>query len=852
MYPATDAFNKFLYANGDKNNTAKLVWTDANGDIVDVSRFVSKFGSISRSIEYDTGKFTPSRHSFTLDNTQDVGDYLFTLRHKINGINTPGTTYWNDLQYSLYYGWLDTTQFTASNDMDTVINIYNGIIRSKKEDRIKEEVSVASDDVLIRLQQTLVCLEDKTPDDVFDYIVPANTDVTPMIHGVRYGEILYEGFPASETVTTGCTISWGGAALLYNSRIVTLPIEHNLMVGSYLRIADSSIPEYNLTYYVASVLDGFRVYVYAVGALQTTANCSVAIPTYSEQKTNSETPFGCIGGIKLPFIGNKEGGAVGTRYTVTAAYSGGAGNTYLRTTENLQLNDENTLRAFSKMTNTAYNFNGQGDTWRSSTAITQSGTDLLLTFATALPYSTGEMNLTIKYSTAGYNGNYTATILTANTAKILNQAFISNETALTINNNLVKFNMTFTATDTGYLYIFERAVNLGVYETTDVGFLWYFPIRNYCSWGKVKLNYWDYISNLWCDFNSTNVTTNFIREYGTDATTVTGLYLYIKTNYIEDKATSATHAIEHKWDDSQSWTKYLDGTGYYFTSTEPMPQLMLEFQYSGISIGGSDYNSNPVAVLYDILTHSRMCGLPTSYLDWHSFSVPDTTYTWDYVTNFFLNAGSWTNCGKINIVVDKQTSIMAIVQDIIYKCGLYLSCGSIRPTDDRRIRLILNKDYVHATDNPMPQLTFGTDESVSKLDISTTTDRLTDKVLLQRYVNRYYYGYNGYWTNVVKEGDSSYKPLQIGTGNDPMVYWIDSQYHTDIVAQNYLNKLGNAWENVSIDLDDKAIYVDCGDYVKIYDEKANEYIVIQVYDWSLDLDTGNISLSGKMEWSSKS
>ena len=714
------------------------------------------------------------------------------------------------------------------------------------------------------MTKTLVCAEDKVVDDVFDYVDTSNSDMTTMIHGLRYGEILFGSNPASQVDITGCTIQWGSTTPYYY-RTITFPSNHGLQVGNYVQVSNAAVSDYNGKYCVYAIVSDTVVRVFSPYVVLSISTCTVSILKYSEEATKEDNPRGTIKGIRLPYIGNKQDDTVGTEYNVIGVYQkpGFPGSIYFRTDADMGIFGNTSY--FTKMTNTDYNAHTINQPYGSNGTITQAtpGTAIRITLTSALPFSLGTIPVRIVNSTQGYDGNYTAILEDSTHITIPSVYWTANDTCYVVGTSLLTCAFSYTATDTGKLYVNERQYeNPNVYESIDAGFLYYFPVQNYTDWGKVRIWYYDYIGQKWCDFhanNLSNVNVGFIRSYAIDAGEVRGLYLQIRNQdaiYNQQQSLLAV-AQEYKWDSYNSWSKYLNGTGGYFNSTEPNPQLCIEFAYSSISVNSLYYNSIPSAILYEILTSDRLCNLPSTMLDWKTFVAGslDTTYSWDAVTSFFLNSGSYSNCARMNVVVDKSTSIMSILEDIVYKAGLIIYASSIRSTD-RRLKLMINKDYDHATQNPPAQLTFSTEDSVSKLVIDHNSDNLTNKILLQRFVQMHYYGRNGYFTNVVKtEVATLYKELTIGS-ETPMSWWLDNTLGNATakiseVAQNYLNKYSTAWETCSIELDLKGIVIEPADYIKIYDHKADEYIVVQVYDWKLDLDNGKVSITGKKEFSSK-
>lgn len=165
--------NLDYYTNQNITPYYKIILSDLdNGNEADISAFVIRWGSIKRSIDYLIGKMSPSSHNFTLSNTKDPGDFLFTLRKNL------GLEYWMGKEYDLYVGWMDGVDITW-------FNIYTGKITSKMEDRINGNISVSSHDVIKELNDFKTCNVIKGS-DVFEYS-GSGTDIRSIQQVIRYG-----------------------------------------------------------------------------------------------------------------------------------------------------------------------------------------------------------------------------------------------------------------------------------------------------------------------------------------------------------------------------------------------------------------------------------------------------------------------------------------------------------------------------------------------------------------------------------------------------------------------------------------------------------------------------------------
>ena len=143
----------FLLARAETQSICRIVLDDTSAepktgiDAVehDLTEFVTDFGSISKELQLQDGVYRPGNHSFRLANTQDTGDFLFTLRRNI-ALNT-----WINKSYRLLYGMRNP------DGTEELLTIYRGIMQGKSEDRINDTVSVNSLDVLKYLSDYKFC-----------------------------------------------------------------------------------------------------------------------------------------------------------------------------------------------------------------------------------------------------------------------------------------------------------------------------------------------------------------------------------------------------------------------------------------------------------------------------------------------------------------------------------------------------------------------------------------------------------------------------------------------------------------------------------------------------------------------
>ena len=123
----------------------KLIVTDLKGtQDIDLSSFITNWGTITRKLQYETGKFTAGGHSFSMMNTEDLGKFLFTLGQEL------GTEFWMDKEYVINFGFLN-------GQTEDTIDVGTFRINSKREDRISGSISLSAKDVMNQLADFTVC-----------------------------------------------------------------------------------------------------------------------------------------------------------------------------------------------------------------------------------------------------------------------------------------------------------------------------------------------------------------------------------------------------------------------------------------------------------------------------------------------------------------------------------------------------------------------------------------------------------------------------------------------------------------------------------------------------------------------
>lgn len=152
----------------------KLIVTDLKGaQEIDLSFFVTSWGSISRKLQYETGKSSPGGHSFTIQDSKALGKFLFTL-----GIEF-GTEFWMFKEYDISIGFLN------GQTEDTIL-FFTGEIFSKEEDRIGGSIRIGSKDVIKKFNDFKVCTSVKAS-DTFAFETAGTVDDRAFTQTVRYG-----------------------------------------------------------------------------------------------------------------------------------------------------------------------------------------------------------------------------------------------------------------------------------------------------------------------------------------------------------------------------------------------------------------------------------------------------------------------------------------------------------------------------------------------------------------------------------------------------------------------------------------------------------------------------------------
>jgi hypothetical protein len=822
MFPLNTEQIHQIFFKPDKDEKSSIV---LNG--FDISRFVSNFGTITRSMEYDTGKFSPARHSFKVENSKDFGDFLFTLRHQINAKDTVGTDYWTNLPYDLYYSY-NSSYYTSS-----AVHLYKGLVNQKTEDRIKDNIKVSSNDVIKFLNDIKIAQKNKMADDIFKW-----TEISPNIydHTFIQDELKYgvHKFIYNETTlrTLGCSCVWGGISP-YSHSIITAT-NHGLK--SYQEIRISGTTHFNDRFQIV-VIDANIFWIRHGDPAWGVETGIITVYQMTNEKINLENPWNVTTGVKNKWECVKENQTQGTVYSIIHWYQepGAPNRMYCRTSTNHDL----AAGSYPLWTSGTLYYDDHQDYFHVGGTISAytnlGGGQVRVTSAMKLPAAGGPWAIRIESSSLGYNGNYMATYVDLTHFDITSAYHGTEASSYVVSRDMRAFVFTPHGDSSGYLHV----------DTYDVNWLWYFPIQNYIKTTDVTaVWYWDYIAGMWCKFdplNLTNVNYGFVIERDS---LLQGIYVR-KRNTKAIATDSLIHDTKWYFD---NWSNYLAGNGSYFLSSEPKPLLAIEFNgyvYYPNSAGMNCY-ANPMAILWDLFyTHA---GLDNGELDISNFAALDLTYTFDFAANYFLLAGNWATGGQINISINEETTLLDVTQELSLVSGVMITCSHIRSTD-RRIRLVINRDYVHATDNPIPILTWATNNELNTLEISSDNDKTKNKILITNFIPDVSLPDN--LQLITKFSGAADRSIEIALDEKPIVFWYNSEFWADRHAQNLLNKLEDAWEDVNLGLDARGIIIELGDYVKAYDHKVDEYIVLQVYTHSFNLDNNSTMFTGKKVWSSK-
>jgi len=152
----------------------KLIIQNLKGtEDIDLSSFITGWGTISRKLQYETGKFSPGGHSFTIQDSKDLGKFLFTLGQEF------GTEFWMDKEYTIDFGFLN-------EQTEDTIDVGTFKINSKGEDRIGGSISISSQDNIKELSDFKVCTTIDAR-DVFDYDSSSFDDTRGFQEVIKYG-----------------------------------------------------------------------------------------------------------------------------------------------------------------------------------------------------------------------------------------------------------------------------------------------------------------------------------------------------------------------------------------------------------------------------------------------------------------------------------------------------------------------------------------------------------------------------------------------------------------------------------------------------------------------------------------
>ena len=346
---------------------------------------------------------------------------------------------------------------------------------------------------------------------------------------------------------------------------------------------------------------------------------------------------------------------------------------------------------------------------------------------------------------------------------------------------------------------------------------WYLPVENYLdnvaytTAGGYKLYYWDYIDRIWRVISSSYFDSGYItitRPWGVLYPKLKGLFFNI--------VTPASVLVE-----GDTWTEYLAGTGTHFNDAEKIDISICAESKDGQA------DCNPAKIIYTLISSNRWVYLNeylTDLIDFHSFNVPNSAYTFDNVYSFFDTEGI-----NLNICISRETSIAKIVQGICGACGINFYISADKSATSRRcVRLKVSKVHNPCTDAPPSLLRFSTKDRLIKYDTELNKDENYDRVEI--------YGFNSFLST--KE---NFENPVVGTGDRSLVlgskeiYYYDSYAGAQGIAERLYNKFINPTEIVRLGLDAAGIIVELADYIKVHDHKLDEEIVVEVYRWAFNL-----------------
>lgn len=365
---------------------------------------------------------------------------------------------------------------------------------------------------------------------------------------------------------------------------------------------------------------------------------------------------------------------------------------------------------------------------------------------------------------------------------------------------------------------------------------WYFPFEHavsdfkehYNGVGKdgenLRVYIWDYIDDLWIALDS--------NEYQSSWEIRLGLSVNANANFLRILTPSSITL----GDKTADWDTYINGSSASdWEDDNPDPAVCIESKHFS-TFSGINLNSNPVAIIGELISGNHFTNLADATLDFSSFITPDTDFSFDKTFQFFENANA-----KVNTNFAKETSLLKVIEEIAKVGVMFFYSVPKTPSSDLRLKLQVQQPFNACVDTAKSNESFSTKDYISNYDLTTTSDSRFDQVNVSNFDS----SISGKESFDVKVTGSGSKKLQVGSDSNPKAYLYNSAGMAQAISSRFFNWLNEPSENVSINVGKAGVPVEIFDFIDVHDEITDQTLNVQVYETRNNLDNGETRIVGR-------
>jgi len=379
----------------------------------------------------------------------------------------------------------------------------------------------------------------------------------------------------------------------------------------------------------------------------------------------------------------------------------------------------------------------------------------------------------------------------------------------------------------------------------DPFFFFYFPIQNKITdiYGaadplldKKKIYYWDYRDGqeIWVAFANSDL--NIATKANTfEHPTKGGFYFQIDSTTFEPD--------NQEWPDGATWEDYAKGTGDW-QPLDSEGNIQDDKIDPAVCADVEDAltDRNPVRIVDDLLTASELTGLSDLTIDktTNDFTVIDQLFTFDNAFRFYDDEKS-----KINVHVEKETSVFKIIQDIVKLTGMYFFVTAKKsPTLDRRIRLSLNTPINlcdPTTSLNIVRPTFSTKDRLDTCVLTTKNSTRFDGVITTNFDP----GQSTHKNFDVKTSGSGKKILQFSAARNPKVYWYDSTAGAQANIDRRFKQLNEPAQEYDLSMGVAGYNLELADLIDIHEAISDQTKTMQIFQTVNNMNNGDIKIQAR-------